>query len=418
MTLKIPTLTKIGLLIATALFILIYGVSYLKGIDIFKKQHEYYIVYEKVEGLIPSSSVLISGFKIGQVCEIEFKKNKRILVTIAVDNEYSIPKGSVARIYSADLMGSRAIELLVSDSTTMHISGDTLQAAIEQSLKDQVSLQMMPLKNQAEDLMKEIEDAVKIINSVFNEQTRNNLSKSFDNLEIAIKHLKSTSYLIDTLVQSENKKLSRIFDNVEAITTNFKNNNEKLTFAINNISSISDSIAKSNLKNTIEQTSETMLKVNNIVEKINTGEGTLGMLLNNDTLYYNIEDAAYNMNKLVEDLRINPKRYIHFSLFDMGKTVYEVDADLNKKSYLLDDKVSYQIQIITSNSPIPLNPDNFKGLKNVQEFVVSGTYIYTIGNKNKLVRIMDLYEEVKVKYPDSFIVIFKAGENVPIRLNK
>lgn len=416
MSLKINAPTKIGILIFVAVSIFIWGLNYLKGIDIFKKENDYYIVYDKVDGLVSSSPVLINGLRIGQVKSIDFHEDRsgRLVVKISSEEKYKIPKYSVAKIYSLDLLGSRAIEIIFSDSTTYHITGDTLQSAIEESLAEQVSLQMLPLKNKAEDLLGEMETAMQMIQKVFNEETIGNLQKSFGNIEQTVENLKSTSYMIDTLVATEREKLSKILTNVSSISTNLESNNDNLTLALKNIALITDSIAKSELKSTINNTNKAIQDVEQIMHKVNTGEGSLGLLINNDTLYYNLEDAAYNLNKLVEDLRINPKRYIHFSLFDLGKTVYEVDENMKTKGEKTGDKVEYRIQIETSNTPIPLHPDNFKGLRNVEEFVVSGTYIYTVGNKKELDKILKDLNNVKIKYPDAFIVAFKSGELIKI----
>ena len=173
MSFKKSSLAKIGFLVFAAIAIFIWGVNYLKGIDIFKQENEYYIVYNKVDGLVSSSPVLINGLRIGQVRSINFHEDMsgRLIVEIASDKKYKIPKNSVARIFSSDLLGTRSIEIIFSDSTTFHVSGDTLRSDIEQSLAEQVSLQMLPLKNKAEDLLEEIEIAMKIIQRVFNEET-------------------------------------------------------------------------------------------------------------------------------------------------------------------------------------------------------------------------------------------------------
>jgi phospholipid/cholesterol/gamma-HCH transport system substrate-binding protein len=417
MSFKISAPTKIGVTVFFAIAIFIWGINYLKGIDIFKQANEYYLIYEKVDGLVASSPVLINGLRIGQVRDINFHEDGsgRLVVEIASDTKYKIPKNSTGRIFSSDLLGTRSIEIVFSDSATYHVSGDTLRSDIEESLAEQVSLQMLPLKNKAEDLLEDIEVAMQMIQKVFNEETQENLTKSFESIKKTVDNLESTSYMVDTLVKNEKEKLANIFSNVESITSNLKSNNENLSLALDNIVLITDSLAKSELKSTIANTNKAIKDVEQIMSKINSGEGSIGMLINNDTLYYNLEDAAYNLNKLVEDLRINPKRYIHFSLFDLGRTVYEVDENLNTKNEIGNDKVEYRIQIRTSNTPIPLHPDNFKELKNVEEFLVSGTYIYTVGKKNEYEKIIKDLNEVKVKYPDAFIVAFKAGVQIEIK---
>ncbi|NOZ46511.1 MAG: MCE family protein, partial [Chlorobi bacterium] len=370
--------------------------------------------YDKVDGLEKSADVLINGFKVGQVRNIYFHENdiSKLIVLFAIDKDFNIPLNTTARIYSSDLMGTKSIELILSKSKKYYVSGDTIQGTLEESLKDQVSLQMLPLKKKAEDLMQEIEEAIAVVKYVFNEKTRDNLTKSFESIKFTIKNLETSSYTIDTLVQSEKSKLAHIFTNIELITDNLSQNNEALTNIFQNLSSISDSLAKSNVKTALISAASALEKLDSIINKINSGSGSLGLLVNNDTLYYNLEDAAYNLDRLVEDLRINPKRYVHLSVFDVGKTVYTTDKD---KKAQRNEKQQYKIQLLTSNKPVALNPDNFKGLKNVEEFIEAGTYQYMIGSKKTIEKARKMLDDIHKLYPDAFIVIFKNGEKITLK---
>ncbi|MCK4662174.1 MAG: MCE family protein [Bacteroidales bacterium] len=418
MTFKISRNTKIGIVLVITSAIFIWGINFLKGIDIFKKENNYYAIYNKVDGLVVSSSVQINGFDVGQVMDIYFHEDNsgRLVVNFAIGSEYKLPIHSTARIISSDIMGTKAIQLIYGDSVNCHQHGDTLIASIEESLKDQVSIQMLPLKTKAEDLMQEIEEAIVIVKLLFNEKTRENLEKSFESIKQTIQSLETSSYRLDTLMLNEKRKLSRIFTNIESITTNLNNSNAELTNILNNFSNISDSLAKSQIKNTIDQAHAALYEINKIIERINKGEGSIGLLLNNDTLYYNLENATYNLDKLLEDLRVNPKRYVHFSLFNMGKKAYKADENLNNKEDKKDN-VIYKIQIKTSNIQIPLSPENFFELKNVEEHIDNEIYKYTVGNKKSVEKILELFEEIKIKYPDSFILVFKNGDKYPLKLN-
>jgi phospholipid/cholesterol/gamma-HCH transport system substrate-binding protein len=151
-----------------------------------------------------------------------------------------------------------------------------------------------------------------------------------------------------------------------------------------------------------------MANLNEITTKINNSEGSIGQLINNDTLYNNIEDVTYSLNRLVEDLRLNPKRYVHFSALNLGKTVYvdENSSDAKGKK----EKVIYKIQIHQSNKSIALAPDNFKGYKNVEEAMVGGIYIYVVGQKKNIETARQYLKEIQVDYPEAKIVEIMEGK--------
>lgn len=331
MSFKIKTEVKVGVIVVLTIGAFIWGFYFLKGKDIFKSEDTYYAVYERIDGMSEASPVLINGLKIGTVRDVSFVNdtNRNILITIVVPKGQLIPLNTFAEIYSLDLMGSKGIRLVLNDTNVYHTPGDTLLAGIEKDLKEQVSAQVLPLKTKAEDLLKSIDSVMVVIQYILNENARDNLAKTFTSIKQTIQNLERTSITLDTLMISEKGKISRIFSNVESISMNLRNNNEQLTKVINNFSMISDSLAKSDIKGTIEYANKALTDASLIFDKINRGEGTMGMLLHNDSLYKNLESASSDLDKLLKDIRENPKRYLHFSVFDLGKTVI-IDEDGNK----------------------------------------------------------------------------------------
>ncbi len=334
MSLKISKSTKIGFFITIAIAILIWGVNYLKGINFFRGEDKYYVVYERIEGLVESSPVLINGFQVGQIRDIHFHPGKsgKIVVSFVVDDEFKLPKYTIARIYSSDIMGTKAIELILGRSLYFfHNLGDTLLPEIEGTLKETVNAQVLPIKKKAEDLLLSIDSVMTVVQFIFNEATRDNLSQTFEGMKATILNLEKISASFDILLVDEKGKIADIFSNIESITSNLKNNNEALTNVIENFSSISDTIAKSDIANTIYNANKALTQVNELIGKINKGEGTMGLLINNDKLYNDLQDAACNLNKLLEDLKENPKRYVHYSLFDFGRTKIVSEEEEKKK---------------------------------------------------------------------------------------
>ncbi|MEA3449156.1 MAG: MlaD family protein [Bacteroidota bacterium] len=323
-----------GVLIVIILATSYWGFNYLKNKDLFNKQRTYFVLYDRVEGLNVSSAVTMNGYQIGQVDNITMltKQNNQLLVSIITDNKYAIPDSSIARIYSMDLMGTKGIEIVLSNSNTYHEDSDTLIGTTEQSLKEQVSMQMMPIRNQAEDLMKEMQTAIEVVRYIFNEETQRNLKNSFSSIKRTVSYLETSSQNLDSLMTDERTRIASILTNIDNITSTINNNNEAISNTIKNISDLSDSLKSAQLTQTLNQANKAINDVVVITNKINQGEGSLGLLVNNDSLYYELESASTNLNRLVQDMRINPKRYIDLRLFDLRRDVMVVDeSSLSKK---------------------------------------------------------------------------------------
>lgn len=407
---KKSSFIKIGIIVSLTLFSLIWSVNFLKSKGTFNSDSVFYVVYERIDGLSVSNPVLINGFTVGQVRNISFLPDTSgmLVVEIALKNEFNLPKGSVARIFSSDLMGTKAIGIIYGEDNLMHESGDTLIADFEGSLQEMVSIQMLPLKNKAEDLMKQMEEAIEIVNYIFNEETRDDIMSSFKNIKKTFAKLESSSTNLDSIVSQGKNKIENILSNVESISKNLEKNNELISHALLNISNITDSLAQANLKQTMLETHLLVTQLNEITTKINNSEGTIGLLINNDTLYNNLEDVTYNLNRLVEDLRLNPKRYVQFSAFNLGKTVYveEDQSDTKGKK----EKIVYKIVVLQSNKSVPLNPENFKGYKKIEEAMVSGSYIYMVGQKKNIESARTYLKEVQVDYPEAKVIEIKEGK--------
>ncbi len=314
---KISKEVKVGLLVTGALAALLWGMNYLKGIDVFSSVNNYYAVYPNVDGLTQSSDVLLSGVKIGQVQKIEFLKDQsgKILATLRVNSKTYISKTAVARIISLDLLGSKAINIILDPGAEPAVDGDTLRAEVESTL----SAQVMPIKDKAENLIASLDTLAVALSSVLGTNNRNSLNSTFGNLDKTLQNLESATASLDQMVSSDQSKLNRMVSNIESITSNLKSNNEALSNTLQNLSAISDSVARSGLSSTINNANLTLKQTASIMEKINRGEGTMGMLINNDSLYHALEKSAVDLDKLLVDLRENPKRYVHISVFGGGK---------------------------------------------------------------------------------------------------
>lgn len=309
---------RIAIFFILGLLLIYWSINFLKGKNVFSNDMVLYAEYENVSGLQIANPVILNGYKIGQISDITFKEGGRglLLVKLLISEKIDIPSNSVAKIVSSDLLGSKAIQIELGNSVSLAKSNDYLQGAREADLKQEVSMQIMPLKNKAEELLSSFDSVMVILQLIFNDDTRENVRKSIESIRNTISSLEHAAYNIDTLVSSQRNRLSNIIANIESISSNLKENNEKIKQIFTNINDISDSLVKSNFKATINNANEAIEKFNEITTRINQGQGSLGALINNDTLYYNIEKSSKNLNKLLEDIRLNPQRYVHFSVFD------------------------------------------------------------------------------------------------------
>jgi len=407
--LKTSRIILIGIIIVIAIASLVLGLNYMKGNNFFTKENNYFVQYERIEGLMISNPVLINGFKVGQVKDIKLLigEKKPILIELNINDDIILNDSTVAMIYSLDLMGSKGIGLNIGHGKNLLTHKDTLIGAVEEDLKDQVSAQMLPLKIKAEDLMASIEDAMKVVKNLFNKANTQNIEGTLKNLNKTFKTLNHTSIELDQLLSNSRDTLEQIFANVESITSNLDNNSEQINFILKNLALVSDSLAKSKILSTINNANNTLATTDSIMKKINNGEGTIGQLINNDTLYMNLENASRNLDNLLIDLKENPKRYIHYSLFDFGKTIVVDEEGLKKekakKKKNNNKKTSYTIQIKSSKKRIPKGSKELKNLKNIREHFIDGLYKYSVETNSSYSKIKHLRLNIIETFPDAFI---------------
>lgn len=302
-------------ILAIALFI--WGYNFLKGNDIFNNQTIYYAKYHEVSGLEISNPVVINGMRIGQISDMKFAPDNTgdVIVEIWIYDQFPIPENSIARIFSSDLMGSKAVDIKLGNSPDLAVDSDTLATSIEASLMEEVNAQVQPIKAKAENLLASIDTLVTAFQTIFNESARDNLRESFDNINQSFSNIQSATSTLDTLMITEGDRVSSILKNVDSLAYSLNNNREKFSNIIENFEVLSDSLAKADIPGTFRHANQTLNELEMIVAKINAGEGTIGMLMHNDTLYMELNKSAEELNLLLKDIRENPKRYVKFSLF-------------------------------------------------------------------------------------------------------
>lgn len=389
---KIRREAKLALTALAAVFILIWGINFLKGSSLFESKSTFYGVYDSVEGLKVSSGVIYRGYQVGQVISIQFTGERfdRVLVKFSVDKGLELPSNTLAMIQSADLMGSKVVALVPGDSHVFAVSGDTLRSQVERGLMEQVSQQMLPLKQKAERLLGSLDSVLLIVQGLFNEETKKNLSNSFGSIDRTLRNLEGASGNLDTLIQGESARISSILQDVNSITGNLRNNNEEISNILGNVSAISDSLRQASLHQTLMSLDYIWATTDSIMNKINRGEGTIGALLNDNDLYYNLNQVSENLNRLLVEFRYNPKRFINLSLIDFssGKNALE----------------EYGVVIFESLERLDINSELYMQNPGLKEVKYKDKYLYIIDSYKKLKPAQRKLDDVIKRYNDAYIV--------------
>ena len=308
---KISNETKVGILAALSIALFIIGYNFLKGNDIFSSENQFYAKYDKVEGLAKSKPVLVNGFQIGRVSELILLPNGQILVQFKINPKYQVPKNTIARLESTDLLGSKAIVFDLGNSRENAIDGDTLNANVQQNLLEKVQ----PVQKKAEIIIARLDSVLVSVNNILNPNFQKNIDKSFTSIAKTLQNLEATSNKVNGIVGTEATRIDNILANAESISSNFKNYNKQITAILNNMDKVSNQVAKSDIKETLDNANKAMASLQSAVDKVNSGKGSIGLLLNDEKLYNNLNKASKNLDNLMIDLKANPKRYVSFSVF-------------------------------------------------------------------------------------------------------
>ena len=301
---------KIGIVGFAILLLLFFGIKFLKGIDVFQKETTYYVFYDNVSGMYEGNYIYLNGMKVGYVKDIEAmgERAEKFLVTVAVDSKIKITDDSKMVFFSADILGSKAMKIELGNSNRILENKDTIMGGVELGMLDKLGSSIAPMAQNLDSIL----FATK---NILNQQTQNNLQHTFANLEATSERLSSISGQFDNLMKNEKEKIGKIISNTESITSNLKNNNDELNNIISKIGQITDTVAQAQLGSTILQTTQTLEKLNNVLGVIEKGKGNIGLLINDEGLYKNLDESAKKLDALIEDIKANPKKYINVSVF-------------------------------------------------------------------------------------------------------
>ncbi|GIV34291.1 MAG: organic solvent ABC transporter substrate-binding protein [Chitinophagales bacterium] len=314
---KISDETKVGIFAAFGITILILGYSFLKGNNLFQKKSVFYAVYNRVDGLNPSDPVTFNGLIIGKVKKLNLLNDTlgKVIAEIELQKEISIPSDSYFELYSSDLLGEKAVKLVRGRSPQQANVGDTLKGFVQATLQEEVSMQMLPVKKKAEDLFTSIDTVINIIRIII---SGGKIESSLDNIELATERFGMVAKDLDSLIVTQTNKISRILTHIEGITANLDSNSENITQILDNFGGIADSLNRADLKSAVRNLDTALVALNVLLTRINTAEGSLGLLVNDKELYNNLVQSLANLESLLADIEENPRRYINVSIFGGG----------------------------------------------------------------------------------------------------
>jgi len=314
--LKLSNETKVGAITAIAIAILFIGYSFLRGNDIFSSDNMYYTDYDNVEGLTQSKPVLVNGYQIGHVSKMYLLDNGKVRTEFKIKNEYQIPSNTIARIVSESILGGKVIVFNLGNSKTYANNGDPLQSDVQANLLEKVE----PLQKKIENLIVKLDSVLSAVNTALDDEFQRDFKKSLRSIAVSLSNMEQITTDVEELMGSERARFAKIMQNLESITDNFKNNNKKLSSILSNVDNLTSDLAKTEIKTTIDNANKAMKEVQAITEKINKGEGSIGLLVNDDKLYNNLSNASENLDQLIFDLKNNPGKYLKISIFGKKDT--------------------------------------------------------------------------------------------------
>ncbi|GGZ68180.1 MlaD family protein [Algibacter mikhailovii] len=295
---KISREVKTGVLVILGIILFIFGFNYLKGENLLSSSRVFFTEYENVEGLVASTPVTISGMQVGKVLEIGFKEDGsgKLLVKILVESEFEFSKNSSAELYETGLIGGKAIAIVPAfDGAENAVDGDVLVGGKKAGLTDLVNQRLTPLQEKIETMMASADILLNNLNDVFDEETKGNLKKSIAELSETMASFKNTSASLNHMIKSNEAHIDSVLTNTNRITSNMAN--------------VTKTISDSNIDQTIKTLEETLNSFNKTLTAVNSGEGTMGKLLKDEALYENLNAAAVELEALLRDIKLHPKRY-------------------------------------------------------------------------------------------------------------
>lgn len=311
---KLRTEVKVGIFALAAMAFLYWGINFLKGQDLLRRNKTYYATYGQVSGLQKSSSIVIKGVKIGVISDINFdpQKSDQVIVELNIKSKYKIPENSKARIFSDGFLGGKAIEIELGSSQRYLENGDTLRSEFEPGLLDLAGSELDFVKQKIDVLTNDLTATLSNINSLIGGNSES-ISAIFDNLA-------GVTGTLNRTLSSEEGSLKGIISDMNDLSAALKSNTGRIDNIIGNVEGFTETLKESDIPTLVENLSGTLTELNNVLAGVGNGEGSVGKLLTDDGLYDSLVEASANLARLLEDVKQNPARYVNISVFGGKKS--------------------------------------------------------------------------------------------------
>lgn len=410
---KITKTSKIGIVLVVSLTVLVWGINFLKGRDIFRTEKVYIARYNNVAGLEPSTIVQINGLKIGYVREVYFAEDLSgdLIVKIAVVNKFPLPLGTVAEIASSDLLGSKVVRLNLGKSAQFYKENDTIKSMIEIDFKGQVTEQFAPIKAKAERLIVSLDSIVSSVSLLLNSETRRNIEKSIEQINLTMNNLEKISSGLNMVINEQSHNLSSSIVNLKELTDNLNNDSKALGTILNKFSSIGDSINQGELKSTMTHLNNSVAGLETILKNVNNSSGTIGKLIKDSTLYTSLAESGDNLNRLLIDLKKNPHRYVKISAFDFGKEVYLAPST----TYRTIENINFKVFLFSSKVKIPMDSSIFQGISSVTEKIEKTNFLYFAGEDKSFEKIRTILNKVQLSFPQASLKAYEDNREISLK---
>ena len=294
---------KAAIFVLTTIILFIFGFNYLKGSSLLDKQKTLYAVYDEVDGLLVGANVMINGLSIGNVTDLDFLPNStKIVVTLKVKDKINFSSNSSATIYETGVLGGLAIAIEpIFQKGLVVKSGDTLNSNIRPGLTELINRQIEPLQRKLESTLTSVDSIFSGASYVLNKETQNDIKESINILTSAVSAINNSSLIIERTLTEKNTQINNSIDNIESISSN--------------ISLVSKELNDFGLTSVLSNLEKSLEGINTIVDNLNSENSSLGKLISKDDVYENLNLSIENLNLLISDIKTNPKKYIHFSVF-------------------------------------------------------------------------------------------------------
>ncbi len=308
---KLSKEVKTGIFAFVSILLFIFGYNYLKGTDLLSKSKVFYVTYTNVGGLENAAPVTVNGYKIGKVLNIDFAPSgNALMVKFSVEKDFKFSKNSVVKLASGGFLGGKYLSIIPTESQQPEAkTGDMLKGEIEQGMIESMTTGLKPMEQKMNKVMTNIDSLLINLNNVLDTTTQQNLKQTIAGLNQTVKSFKTTSSNLNAILAENKTKLATTFTNLETTSSNF--------------SKLSDSLAQLRIKPMMQDLQVTISKFKGIATQLESGEGSVGKLLKDEKLYDNLEGASKQLEQLLEDMKLHPKRYVHFSLFGKKPKEYK-----------------------------------------------------------------------------------------------